>query len=552
MTTGVVQSARVQTASELVNELVRAFKVRRLYDAGHPQRRESEETIGARIAALLDQSGAIEFTIEGDRLLVDGEPVYDQAEGRDSLAFLMYREGLRQLSLYPGLAGEEVGVFLDEVAAAALAHGEEEFDLVARLWERNFVHIRYAFVEQLMDEEWTPAAAEETLVLGRDQNAVVLLDEDKSAADFLREVDSTLYFLDDEDMAALQRELESEKERTLIHETMTCLREVLLVPELDDPAPLLAAIGDIHTSFLEEGSYGDVVTLHEVFAPYLASERAGNVARSAFSELFERALEEEVLQRLAARVDAASVPDDVAAGYYRAFGGPRLASLLRGCGDLKRLCQRPPIAAAFVDVAREDAETLRAAMVDEDPAVACPAVYLAGMLADPMLLEPLGEALQSPDAQVRREALVAVKQIGGPRTLDMVARAIEDADPTVRLYALRHIVLHRYAPALPRVTALLDREVEQSLTERRLLYEAYGALGGEGSLDELGKRLRRRGGVFRKTDPEELACVLIGIGAVGTPKARALVEEATTSRHPLIQRTAHDVLATWDSPRARR
>lgn len=538
---------RSSAGENLVIELVRAFKVRRLYDAGHPQRRESEDTTAARITAILEANGPVEFTVESGRLLVEDRTVFEQVEGRESLAYLLHREGLRQLSFYPGLTGEELGVLLEEVAAAAQAGPDDTFDLVARLWESNFVHIRYTFVEHLMDEEWIPGPPEDqAFVIGRDEQPVVLLDEDRSAADYLRDADPTLYFLDDEDMALLQRDLESEKERSLLPECLTCLRELLLNPEVEDPTALLRAVGDVQSAHYEEGAYREVVALHELFVPYLASERVDDERREAFRKIRDRTLEPEILLLLGARLDAGTVDDAIAADYYRAFGTDQLGRLLSHCGDVKRLCQRPPIAEAFIALARQETAQMRAAILDEDPLVAIPAAYLAGLAAHQLLLEPLARALKSADSLVRREALTAIKQIGGPRSLEIVAGAVEDEDPTVRLYALRHLVSHRYSPALARVKTLLEHPDGRSITERRLLYEAYGALGGDSVIDDLGKRLQRKG-LFRKADPEETACVLVALGATGSTQARGFVEEATAAKHPLIQRTAVEILQTWDS-----
>ncbi len=548
-----LQDERARAAAELVVELVRAFKVRRLYDPGHPQRRESEDLTAVRLGNLLAASGSIDLTIANDRLLFEEETVYEQAEGRESLAFLLHREGLRLLSFYPGLTGEELGVFLDEVAAAALADAEEEFDLVARLWGRNFTHIRYTFVETLMDEDWAPPVPEDleqaegkkgALVIGRDDVPLVLFEEDRQASELLRDADPTLYFLDDEDMAILQRELETEKERSLHQEALTCMRELLLQPDLGDPSAVLSAVADIQDAYLQEGSYREIVALHAIFEPEVVGERLDPGARAALDGLRDRALEPGTLDQLVARLEGDVVHDDVVAEYYRAFGRGRLALLLAHCGDVKRLCQRQPVAEALVTMAREESAEMRAAIVDPDPLVACPAAYLAGLAAQPQFLEPLARALGSADGPVRREALTAIKQIGGPRALEVVAGAVEDEDPTIRLYALRHLIAHRYAPALPRVAALLERNVGISLTERRLLHEAYGALGGDGVVDELARKLQRKG-LFRKSDPEETACIMVALGATGSPYARDLVEEMAETKHPLIQRTAAEVLQSW-------
>jgi hypothetical protein len=174
------------------------------------------------------------------------------------------------------------------------------------------------------------------------------------------------------------------------------------------------------------------------------------------------------------------------------------------------------------------------------------AAFLIGLTGDSRHLEALGASLASGSPEVRRETLLALKGYGGGRALEFVSRAVNDADPLVRLYALRHLVSHRYAPALARVTERLERrEPDRSLTEQRLLFEAYGALGGADVVVDLVARFRRRRGFFRKRDPEEAACILIALGATESPAARRVVEEASGDRHPLVARVAGQVLQGW-------
>ncbi|MBA3584047.1 MAG: hypothetical protein H0W36_05885, partial [Gemmatimonadetes bacterium] len=66
-----------------------------------------------------------------------------------------------------------------------------------------------------------------------------------------------------------------------------------------------------------------------------------------------------------------------------------------------------------------------------------------------------------------------------------------------------------------------------------------------GVVQNLAARLRRRGGLFRKPDPEETACVLVGLAATRSEASRRIVERATKSRDPLVRRVAGQVIAAW-------
>lgn len=545
--------AAAASATELVHEIVRVFKVRRLYGPGHPQRLETESMAARRLASLLAEEAAIELEIQETSLQAGGETVYEQAAGPDSLAHILFREGLRQIVFHDGMTAEELGGFLDEVALASQQKADADFDLVARLWEKRFVHIRYTFVEALSDEEWRPPA-EERLSKSEIQSLQVhLSEEDLSALDRPPTVllaDPTLYFLDDEDMAELQGGLEDEKGRALFSEVLTCVRELLLDPVVDDISPAVEMIEEIHAEYLEDQIYRRVIEIHEIFAAYLESDVCPPDARDAFASMRDAVLDEATLARLGRQLLAAEIDEPEAARFLGAFGSGRLRALLTGIPEVKRVCQLPVIAETLAAIATADEAGLREALASQDPQEAAAAAYIVGLTGDGRFLDPLGAALSSPDPEVRREAMLALKSFGGGRALEFVTVAVEDSDPSIRLYALRHLVSYRYAPALPRVEKRIESaDGERSLTEQRLLFEAYGALGGERVVEELVSRFRRRRGLFRKRDPEEAACVLIALGATASPAARNVVEEAVADRHPLVARVAGQVLQSWGRAR---
>jgi hypothetical protein len=541
-------------ATELVQELVRVFKVRRLYGPRHPQRIEVESVAARRIASLLKEESAVELEIREMSLLAGGEAVYEQAPGPESLANVLFREGLRQIVFHDGLSADELGAFLDEVWMASQQRADDEFDLVARLWEKRFVHIRYLFVETLSDEEWEPPAEKRLSETEREALQVSLSEEDLTALARPPTVllaDPTLYFLDDEDMAELQGGLEDEKGRALFSEVLTCVRELLMEPVVDDLTPALEMIEEIHAEYMHDQIFRRVIELEEIFQPYLASPAATEDARAAFARMKDSALSESNLNRLGARLLAGELDEAEVGRFVRAFGAGRLNALLAGLPEIKRICQFPAMGAAFVEIASTDPAGLRQALTGDEPQVASAAAFIVGMTGDSRFLDALGRALSSGDPEVRREAMLALKSFGGGQALEFVSRAVDDGDPSIRLYALRHLVSHRYAPALPKVSERMARvDAERSLTEQRLLYEAYGALGGDQVVDDLILRFRRRKGLFRKRDPEEAACVLIALGATRAAAAREVVEQASADRHPLVARVAGQVLQSWGAVRA--
>lgn len=60
--------------------------------------------------------------------------------------------------------------------------------------------------------------------------------------------------------------------------------------------------------------------------------------------------------------------------------------------------------------------------------------------------------------------------------------------------------------------------------ERRAFFEAYGAIAGAGGLGVLRDLIVRRGFFRRKQSGDVRMCAALGLGKIGTPDARAVLE----------------------------
>jgi HEAT repeat protein len=66
--------------------------------------------------------------------------------------------------------------------------------------------------------------------------------------------------------------------------------------------------------------------------------------------------------------------------------------------------------------------------------------------------------------------------------------------------------------------------------ERRAFFEAYGVMAGPASIVPLRDLLEARGLFRRKQSPEVRMCAALGLGKVGTPEARAVLEAAANDK----------------------
>lgn len=132
--------------------LHRAYRDLRLYPVGHPTVSQALDGLVARIQKYLDEAGSLVLDVEDNKLLHAGHVVYSYDASQDNIAFLMFRDGLRSISIRPGVGPEELEGF-----AGRLAHADDldatEYDLATALWEDDFAHIDYTLVDLFLEGE---------------------------------------------------------------------------------------------------------------------------------------------------------------------------------------------------------------------------------------------------------------------------------------------------------------------------------------------------------------------------------------------------------------
>ncbi len=102
------ESARAAQVRELLRLLVKAQKAQRLYEGKNAVSERLEKDFYDRLTDFLETDGEIQLAVHEFELKCGHEIVYESLDRKDSLAFLLYRDGLRRLSLHPGVERSEL------------------------------------------------------------------------------------------------------------------------------------------------------------------------------------------------------------------------------------------------------------------------------------------------------------------------------------------------------------------------------------------------------------------------------------------------------------
>jgi HEAT repeat protein len=104
---------------------------------------------------------------------------------------------------------------------------------------------------------------------------------------------------------------------------------------------------------------------------------------------------------------------------------------------------------------------------------------------------------------------------------------------------------------LGRVEAAVDGKALRGadLTEKMAFFEAYGVLVGGAGVQRLAGMVLSAGGFLkRREDPETRACAAMALGKIGTPEARAVLEEAAKDKDALVRNAVNQALREGARP----
>lgn len=539
------EDIRRGSVRELMRLLVKAQKAQRLYDGKNAVSEKLETDLFTRLSSFLEDEGEINLVVLEFHLKFEEDVVYDSNDRNDSLAFLLYRDGVRRLSFHPGLELEELQAFMSCLNRVALLANDQD-DLVTLFWEHDFHAIRYFAVEELSAADAYPRLEEQLSsgelscegAEGRAEGVSLDLEQPVST------VPVEACRLDDAEIEALRAELASEIAMPFqVVVTELAIELTLLEEDDDERDELIKNLVAIADSLITEGALGKLAAMEEhldglatmVFA---AEERVQSLASTFLERLSERARVEAFL----AKVDEHHAPKpEVLTAYLARMGQPCVPFLLAWMGRLSSSVYRRAVTNALL-VSEDGGVTALGESLPLRAPGATPREQLEhrqfvrevlhaishhpGETALPML-ERLLEAV---DTETRRESFSAISRYPDERVDALLVNRLSDRDPEVRATALDTIVRRGKSElgheALGRLLGT-EALAEQSLNEKRRFFAAVAKLCGESVLERLRRELTGKEDRWftSKKDKELAEAVAHGIRGIGTESALAILRQ---------------------------
>jgi HEAT repeat protein len=537
---------------DLLRILGRTVRAHQLY--------EGKNTVLDRFSAAMEEAFThvwesepqLVLRIEEARILWEGHAVYSQEPGQENLAFVFFKDGVRQLTLLPGFETEELRDFVELLARVHRVQRDED-DLITLLWERNFSHLEYRYVDSLTEGVEIPAAsggAHESVSPEELRDDAGGVTSTVSQEDF----QEALYFLDEGEMRRLAQEIEREASRDLWGDVFTALLDQLEIGPDELQLRAVRVIRDLLPGLLGSGSLERAAWLLEEMAAIAAkTPPPPPTVLQEMQGVFTSIASPEAVDQLVLTLEDApeAMRGSAPSRLIRFFPHEALPVLIRATVNTTRADVREALGGGIRALAPGREGILVGLLDDEDPRMVEGAARWIASLRLEAAAPRLAQLLSRDDADVRRAAVEAMQELRTSVGAGALVRALEDPDRGVRIAAVRALGALRYAPARAHVEkAIRSRRIrETDITERIAFFEAFGSLAGRDGVQLLERILSGKSMLGRRQSPEMRASAALGLGRVDHPDARAALAAAGGDSEPVVRSAVLRAMRSMDTSR---
>lgn len=546
--------------AELFTALDKATRARRLYQENNPVYQSFNANLRKLIGALWDRVSSLSVVVEETAFRTYGQE-FGARDGREGLPFLFFRDGVRLMTFLPGFE-DEVDRFLRVVDSAKQFGPKASDDMVTLLWEEEFASFQYSYMDLLAESVGMPAGGDasaptvvdrekvERLVAGEEPEEVppaVQQGEPPVATAVLPEnFVETAYFLEPEEVAYLQTEVEVEWQRDVRGAVVDALFDRLEDASISDRhGEIVRILGQLLPAFLGRGDLANATKIVVEVGTLVESDGLTGDDRDEALRLLRDLNDAQVLSGFLNSLEDGSIdPGREELGTFLSYlGAEALPLLLRTAErtDAAKLKER--LWPALEAMGRRYPRALASQTASPDLAIAYGAARLIGRIRLNEAKDTVVALFKKSDAEGRRVAIEALAAIGDAGALSAVQEALDDADRDVRITAARALGNASSAAARERLRASIASKSlrDADLTEKIAFFEAYGTIAVAEDLDQLDRLLNGRKLLGRES-PEMRSCAAMALGRIASPEARAILQKATDDMHPLVRNAVNKAL----------
>jgi hypothetical protein len=527
---------------ELLKVLGKAIRAHQLYLPNNPVYQRALENLRRAFLPVWSHTEELSLQISEADFRWERRVVMHETNKSESLPWIFYKDGIREIRLMKGFEDQEIVGLLDILKRVKKAAPEED-DLLTLLWEKDFVFLRYRFIDLTLEnkqpiEASVPAERPEPLPPPAEMEAAP---EPRPGIVRLEDLDTTVHFLDEQEVDYLRNAVKLEYESDVRRNVLAILMDIF---ELQTAKAVRDEIAEILDTFLmhllSAGLFSTVAyVLRESQELAHRARELDPAHRTKLIGLPDRLSAAGPLSNLLQAMDeSAAVPNQAELNeLFEQLRPSSLGTLYTWLGRLQHVEVRNALEIAATRLTAANTAELVRLIGSQEVDVAMEAARRAGVLKTAAAVAPLGKLVTHESPKARLAAVQALAEIGSTGAMQQLERAVEDDDRDVRIAAVRVLGARGHRGALSKVESSVKGRAlkDADLTEKMAFFEAYGALAGSSGVTFLDGLLNSKGFLGKREDSEIRACAAMALGKIGSRDAADALQKAQGDKDTLVR-----------------
>jgi len=562
---GVEADEELFLARDLTSSLIKAIKAFRFYPPDNPTLKGFREQLIKKFNFFLNKYDLFTIQIGEYDFSFKGKILYENRDIKTSLAFLFYKDGLRELRFMKGIEDWEIDGLIDVIKRSDNINQLED-DLVTLIWERDFTHIGYLATDEFLED--TPIHIPENIEQFR-KNLVFkpiahhvevdLLKEETEEGMDLDEILSRVieepasfvtnrgvYSLTPEEVEGLRKDVEVEIDPTFVFNVMDILFEIITlekeVEPFQDAVNILIKILD---ALITIGDFQKAAELLKRVYITLKTFELKDWQIEMVRRVIHEAGEEPRIERIGRILEKEEgiKLEDVNA-YLILLQKNSIKPLIKLLGELKNSKTRRVVCDSLSEIGRNAIESFTPFVEDKRWYLVRNIIYILGRIGKEQSLPYIQKAFAHEDVRVRREAITALGLIGGVKAINLLTRALSDSDFRIRSMAALNLgKVGKKAGLVPLLEVVQAKEFnKKDPVEIKAFFDAIGMTGSSEAIPILQQLLEKKSLFGRGKIDEIRIGAANALAMIGTPEAMAILESGRNSKDESIREACSQAL----------
>ena len=551
-------------ARDLTSAFIKAIKAFRFYPPDNPTLKGFRDQLLKKFQFFLNKYQTFVLQVGEYDLSFKNRILYENKDVKTSLAFSLYKDGLREIRFMKGIEEWEIQGVID-----ILKHSETintlEDDIVTLMWEKDFMHISYLATDEFLEETpviipdnvdqfrrnlvFKPLAHHVEVELA-EEGSEEKIDLDEILSKVIEEPlpfvsDRSVYFLSADEVEGLRKEVESEVDPVFIFNITDTLFEILALEKETEPfQDAVKILIKVLDAFLTLGEFTKASELLKRVYIILKTYDLQDWQVEGIGKIIVEAGEEVRVERIGKVLEREEVLLEHVSAYLSLLQKNAIKPLIKLLGELKNSKVRRVFCDALSEIGKNHIELFTPFIEDRRWYLVRNIVYILGRIGKEQAFPYVQKAFNHEENRVRREAVQALGLIGGPKAIGLLVRALTDNDVRIRCMAAINLgKVGKKTGLIPLLEVVQTKDFyKREPVEIKAFFNAIGMVGSNEAVPVLQQLLERKSWFGRGKSDEIHIGAANTLAVIGTPEARAILEEGKNSKDESIREACTQAL----------